>query len=54
MANQVLEDKKTIHLNPMNSYDRRIIHTELNEIDNISTSSEGEGDGRHVVIQFKE
>ncbi|GEM_PF-1055572 len=54
MANQVLETHKTVHLNPMNSYDRRIIHTELNEIENISTSSDGEGDRRHIVIQFKE
>jgi len=54
MAQQVLDTKKTVHLNPMNSYDRRIIHTELNEMDHISTSSDGEGDRRHVVIQYQE
>lgn len=54
MAQQVLETHKTVHLNPMNSYDRRIIHTELNEMEHISTSSDGEGDRRHVVIQYEE
>ena len=54
MAQQVLETHKTVHLNPMNSYDRRIIHTELNETEHISTSSDGEGDRRHVVIQYQE
>ena len=37
-------------LEPMNPYERRIIHTEVQEIEGVSSHSVGEGMNRHVVI----
>ena len=37
-------------LEPMNPYDRRIIHTALTDFNGVETVSEGEGRNRHVVI----
>lgn len=37
-------------LEPMNPYERRIIHTTVQEIDGVSSHSVGEGSHRHVVI----
>lgn len=37
-------------LEPMNPYERRIIHTAVQEIEGVSSHSVGEGDRRHVVI----
>ncbi|MCL1912561.1 MAG: protein jag [Eubacteriaceae bacterium] len=40
-------------LEPMNPYERRIIHSSLQNYKNISTYSEGEEPNRHVVIEYK-
>ncbi|MCM1290156.1 MAG: KH domain-containing protein [Corallococcus sp.] len=40
-------------LEPMNPYERRIIHTALQNSDYVVTASEGEGSGRRVVISPK-
>lgn len=37
-------------LEPMNPYERRIIHTALQSSKYVTTESEGQGNGRHVVI----
>ena len=37
-------------LEPMNPFDRRIIHTTLADVDGVETVSKGEGKDRHVVI----
>lgn len=37
-------------LEPMNPYERRIIHTEVQDIDGVTSHSVGEGPRRHVVI----
>jgi spoIIIJ-associated protein len=38
-------------LEPMSASDRKIVHDTVNELDSVATSSEGEGDSRHVVIR---
>lgn len=38
-------------LDPMNSYERRIVHNAINEIKGISTLSEGEEPNRYIVIR---
>ena len=53
-AQQVLETHQSVKLNPMNSYDRRIIHSNLSDQEHIQTRSEGEGDARCVVIEYVE
>lgn len=52
MAKKAIESESSVKLNPMNSFERRIIHTELQDMENIVTKSEGDGDKRHVVIEF--
>lgn len=37
-------------LEPMNPYERRIIHTAVQEVEGVSSHSVGEGNRRHVVI----
>jgi len=51
LANQVTKTKKSVMLQPMSSYERRIIHLELAEQPNITTESIGEEPERRVVIK---
>lgn len=53
MADKAEEIERNIHLDPMNAYERRIIHTTLQERELVETESMGEGEKRHVVIKFK-
>ena len=52
-AAKVKKSKKPIVLEPMNPYERRIIHSCLQSDRNVITSSEGEEPYRHVVISLK-
>ena len=54
MANRVLRYKKSVMLEPMNPYERRIIHSEIQTIDGVSTNSIGSEDKRKVVIFLDE
>jgi spoIIIJ-associated protein len=53
LAREVTLTKSDIKLDPMNSYDRRIIHNALSGFDYIETVSEGEEPNRCVVIKYK-
>jgi len=46
--------KKEVEMEPMNSYDRRIVHSALTEYSDIQTESAGEGLSRRVVIKLCE
>ena len=50
LAKDAYENKREISLEPMNSYERRIIHSALQNSDLATTRSEGEGKDRHVVV----
>ena len=50
LARDAYENKQEISLEPMNSYERRIIHSALQNSDLATTRSEGEGKDRHVVV----
>ena len=54
IAKEVQKTKVDVSLDPMNSYERRYIHNVINEWNNISTESEGEGKDRHIVIRYVE
>ena len=54
MAHRVLRYKKSVMLEPMNPYERRIIHSEIQTIDGVSTNSIGSEDNRKVVIFLDE
>jgi len=50
MASKVQRSKKSITLEPMNPYERRIIHSEIQNINGVSTRSVGVDDNRKIVI----
>ena len=54
IADEVLKTKIEAHLDPMNSYERRIVHTLISEYDLLETVSEGEEPNRYVIIKYKE
>lgn len=41
---------KSISLHPMNGYERKIIHSRVSELEGVTSSSEGEGYNRRVII----
>ena len=49
-ANQVLKYKKSIMLEPMNPYERRIIHSEIQHMEGVTTNSIGTDNNRRIVI----
>lgn len=51
MAEQAIAEKRAVVLRPMSSYDRRIVHMELSENNQVSTESIGEGEDRKVIIK---
>ncbi len=53
IAQKVKRSRKSISLEPMNPYERRIIHAALQDDPNIITRSEGEEPFRHVVVALK-
>jgi len=50
---QVIKTGKTRSLEPMNPYERRIIHTAIQGIDGVYSASFGEGNTRRVVIALE-
>ncbi len=51
LAKEVAFTRVEVRLDPMNSYERRIIHTKLAEWRDVYTESEGEGENRQIVIK---
>lgn len=50
MANRAQRTGRKVSLEPMNPYERRILHSALQGHEGVSTHSEGEEPNRHVVI----
>ena len=50
MAAKVVKGKKSVMLEPMNPYERRIIHSEVQSIKGVSTNSIGSENNRRVVM----
>ena len=50
-AEQAVKIERNIHLDPMNAYERRIVHTTLQDRTDVTTESTGEGEKRHVVVK---
>lgn len=53
IARTVVRTKKSITLEPMTAYERKIIHTKLQSHDKVQTYSKGEEPYRKVVISLK-
>ena len=50
---EVERTKRTVSLEPMNPYERRVIHSALQDDKYVTTHSEGEEPFRHVVVTLK-
>ena len=53
MANRAIKTGRKVSLEPMNPYERRILHSALQANDQVDTHSEGEEPNRHVVITLR-
>lgn len=51
-AQQVLKARRRTTLEPMNAYERHVIHAALQDMENITTHSTGVEPNRRVVIEF--
>ena len=50
MAAKALRNKRSVMLEPMSAYERRIIHSEIQKMDGVSTNSIGSDNNRKIVI----
>ena len=50
MAAKALRNKRSVMLEPMSAYERRIIHSEIQNIEGVSTNSVGSDNNRKIVI----
>ena len=51
-AHQVLKARRRTTLEPMNAYERHVIHAALQDMENITTHSTGTEPNRRVVIEY--
>ena len=54
MSSKVLKYRRSVTLEPMLPYERRIIHSEVQNIEGVSTNSIGVENNRRVVIYLEE
>ncbi|MCQ4637457.1 protein jag [Anaerovorax odorimutans] len=52
LAEKVVRTKKSVRLEPMNPYERKVIHATLQSNPNVTTKSEGEEPYRRVIIEL--
>ena len=53
LANKVSKSKKSVKLEPMNPYERKVIHATLQNHPHVTTRSEGQDPYRRVIIELK-
>ena len=53
VSKNVIKNKKSVTLEPMTAYERKIIHTILQTNEKVTTESIGEGEHRRIVISLK-
>lgn len=53
VADKVRETKSSQLLEPMNPFERRLVHTTLNDINDIDTLSEGDGLYKQIRVSYK-
>lgn len=54
LASKVLRTKKAIELEPMTPYERKVIHTTIENINGVKSWSEGEALQRHLIVALDE
>ena len=53
LADKVIKSRKSVRLEPMNPYERKVIHATLQVNPRVTTRSEGEEPYRRVIIELK-
>lgn len=53
LADKVIKTRKSVRLEPMNPYERKVIHATLQSNRRVTTRSEGEEPYRRVIIELK-
>ena len=53
MATKAIKYKRSMALEPMNSYERHVIHTALQDYEGVTTSSTGTEPNRRVVVSYE-
>ena len=53
LARKVVRSGRSVKLEPMNPYERKVIHATLQHNPNVTTKSEGTDPYRRVVIELK-
>ena len=53
LANKVVKTRRSVKLEPMNPYERKVIHAALHNHPKVSTRSEGQDPYRRVIIELK-
>ena len=53
VARTVIKTKKSVKLEPMQAYERKIIHSKLQENSKVETTSIGEEPNRRIVVSLK-
>ena len=53
MAARAVKYRRNVFLEPMNAYERRIIHSELQNFENVSTHSVGADRDRKIIITYE-
>src|SRR5665648_102670 len=53
LASKVIKSRKSVRLEPMNPYERKVIHATLQSNPEVTTRSEGEEPYRRVIIDLK-
>lgn len=53
LAEKVVKSNKSVRLEPMNPYERKVIHATLQNHDKVLTRSEGQDPYRRVIIELK-
>ena len=53
MAEKAIKYKRNMALEPMNSYERHVIHTSLQNFKGVSTASTGEEPNRRVIVIYE-
>lgn len=53
LADKVVKTKRSVRLEPMNPYERKVIHATLQSNSRVTTRSEGQDPYRRVIIELK-
>lgn len=53
LADKVVKTKRSVRLEPMNPYERKVIHATLQDDPRVTTKSEGQDPYRRVIIELK-